>query len=274
MEALRKLLKKNPDLLRFSSVDLGKKKRIQRYDQAIEDSFDKLEDIAKEYLTWVAKMPGWRLETGEKVFHYGKKAAEDYVLTLTDVTRLFNTTFPKRLRGALLGFFVSGAYHEVIREDDVLLLDLSNYAGTVSGLGYRHPRGRLNIIGNRTYYLGVNMQGGEIVLKGSAGSHVGTFMEDGQIIIEGNAGNWIGQLMRGGVIRVEGDGGHIIGKNMTGGEIVIQGDAGSWVGDGMRKGIIRIRGECGAIDEERRGGEILRWQGQRWQAIEGINTAM
>jgi hypothetical protein len=267
MEALRKLLQKNPDLLRFSSVDSGKKKRIQRYDQVIEDSFDKLEDIAKEYLTWVARMDGWRLETGEKVFHYGKKVAEDYVLTLNEVIRLFNTIFPKRLRGALLGFFVSGAYHRLIREDDGLLLDLSNYAGTVSGLGYRHPRGRLSIIGNRTYYLGVNMQGGEIVLKGSAGSHVGAFMEGGQIIIDGNAGNWIGQLMRGGMIRVEGNCGHIIGKNMTGGEILIQGDAGSWVGDGMRKGIIRIRGECGATDEERSGGEIFQWQAGKWKWV-------
>lgn len=270
MEAIRKLLEKNPDLLKCSSVNLGKKKRIQRYDQVIEDKFDKLEDIATEYLAWVAKMPGWRLEAGEKVFNYGKKVAEEYGLNLKEVDRLFNETLPKRLRGALLGFLVSGAYNEVIREDDLLLLDLAKYAGTVSGLGYRHPRGRLKIIGNRTYYLGVSMKGGEILLRGSAGNHVGTFMEAGQIIIEGNAGNWTGQLMRGGVIRIKGDAGHIIGKKMMGGEIVIEGDAGCWVADGMRKGIIRIKGVCGSVDEERSGGEIFQWQGQRWQPIKVI----
>jgi len=267
MEAIRKLLEKNRDLVQFSSVDLGKKKRIQRYDQVIEDTFDKLEDITTEYLAWVAKMPGWRLEAGEKVFIYGKKIAEEYGLNLNEVARLFNETLPKRLRGALLGFLVSGTYNEIIREDDSLLLDLSRYGGTVSGLGYRHPRGRLEIIGNRTYYLGVSMKGGEILLRGSAGNHVGMSMEGGQIFIEGNTGNWTGQLMRGGVIRIKGDAGHIIGKKMMGGEILIEGNGGWWVADGMRRGIIRIKGLCGSVDEERYGGEIFQWQGGQWKLV-------
>jgi glutamate synthase domain-containing protein 3 len=267
MEAIRKLLEKNPDLLKTSSVDVAKKARIQRYDQIIEDTFDKLEDIATEYLSWVAKMPGWRLEAGEKVFRYGKQIAEEYGLDLNEVARLFNQTLPKRLRGALLGFLVSGAYNEVIREEDSLLLDLSKYAGAVSGLGYRHPRGRLEIMGNRTYYLGVNMRGGEILLRGNAGNHVGTFMEAGRIIIEGNTGNWTGERMRGGVIRIKGDAGHIIGKRMMGGEILIEGHAGSWVADGMRRGTIRIKGLCGSVDEERNGGEIFQWQGGQWKRV-------
>jgi hypothetical protein len=267
MEAIRKLLEKNPDLLRSSSVDLGKRKRIQRYDQVIEDQYDKLEDIATEYLAWVAKMPGWRLEAGEKVFGYGKKIAEEYDLNLNEVALLFNETLPKRLRGALLGFLVSGAYNEVIGDGDLLLLDLTKYAGTVSGLGYRHPRGKLEISGNRTYYLGVNMKDGEIVLRGNAGNHVGTFMQGGQIIIEGNACNWTGQHMRGGVIRIQGNAGHIIGKNMMGGEIVIEGDAGYWVADGMKKGIISIRGKCGAVDAERSGGEVFQGQAGRWKRV-------
>ena len=268
MQAIRKLLERNPGLLRLDSVNFDKKTRRQRYDRIIVDTFDKLDDIAREYRNWVAKIPPWHLEAGEQVFNFGKQTAEEYDLNLNNVDRLFNEVLPNWTRGALLGFFVSGAYHEVIRENNLLPLDLSNYSGTVSGLGYRHPMGRLVIIGNRTYYLGVRMKDGEIVLKGNAGSHVGKFMLGGQILIEGNVRNWIGQHMRGGAIRIKGNAGHIIGKNMVGGEIVIEGDAGSWVADAMRNGIIRIKGGCGTLDEERSGGEVFQWHEDGWRRIE------
>lgn len=268
MRAIRALLKNNPDLLKCGSVNLDKREKRQRYNEFIKDNYDKLEDIAREYRIWVAKIPGWRLELGEKVFNFGKRIAGEYDLHLQEVGRLFNEILPQRMRGPLLGFFISGAYNEVIQEDDLLCLNLSRYTGTVSGLGYRHSKGRLEILGKGTYCLGVKMESGEILLRGNVGSHVGKFMQGGQIIIQGNAGNWIGQHMRGGLIRIRGNARDIIGKKMTGGEIVIEGDAGCWVADEMRKGIIRIQGEYGSLDEERRGGEIFQWQEDRWKRIE------
>ncbi len=267
MKSIKTLIENNPDLLRCGSVDLDKKKRIHKYSRIIEDSYDKLEDIAGEYRSWVVKIPVWRPETGERVFHFGKEIAEEYDLNLNEVRKLFNEVLPQGMRGAMLGFFVSGTYHTLIRKADTLLLDLTKYRCAVSGLGYRHPRGKLEIAGNRAYYLGLNMRDGKILLKGYAGSHVGTWMGGGRIVIEGNVGNWVGWHLSGGVIRIKGNAKDIIGKKMTGGEIIVEGNAGGWVGDGMIDGVIRIQGKCGSWDAERSGGQIFRWQ-EGWKRIE------
>jgi hypothetical protein len=268
MGSIRKLLQENPGLVRCTPADLRKQKRRQRYGHTITDAYNKLEDITEQYLRWVAKMPGWRPEVGEKVFHFGRTIGEDYGLSLEEVDRLFNETLPQRLRGALLGFFMAGMCAGLVDKDAILRLDLSNYAGAVSGLGFRHARGRLEILGDRAYLVGVRMRGGEILLKGNAGNHIGTFMDGGSIRIEGNARNWIGQHMRGGLLRITGNAGNILGKRMSGGELVIEGDAGHWLADDMLGGIIRIRGRCGSVDEERSGGEVLVWREQRWRRIE------
>ena len=269
MDAIKKLLEKNPDLLKFNSLSSGKKEKKKRYEHVIEDDFDKLEDIADEVQSMVMDMPHWRMEIGEKVFEFGKAIAEEYRLNLGEVDRLFNDVLPKRTRGPLSGFFISGAYHEIIREEDRLSLDLSRYPGAISGLGFRHPRGRLELAGNRSFYLGGKMTGGEILLRGNAANHVGKYLQGGRIVIEGNVRNWVGQQMHGGLLIVNGNAGEIIGKDMTGGEIIIEGDAGGWVGDGMKDGIIRIKGDCGPLDESiRTGGEIFGWQEGEWVEVE------
>ncbi|MFP3869337.1 MAG: hypothetical protein ACLFVT_00460 [Syntrophobacteria bacterium] len=266
MRAIRRLLKNHPGLLPCSPDSTARRQRRKRYEHIIEDDYDKLEDVAREYRGWVRKMPGWRLEAGEKVFLFGERIAEEYALNMQEVRRLFGEVLPKWMRGALIGFFISGAYHAIIGEGDLLVLDLSLYPGTLSGLGYRHPRGALTILGDRAYYLGVNMRGGEILFRGHPGNHVGTSMQGGKITIEGNARNWIGHDMCGGLIRVKGNVGHIIGKRMLGGEIIIEGDVGWWVADGMKKGVIRIYGACGS-SEDKEGGQIFLWRGGEWKEV-------
>ncbi|MBW1980155.1 MAG: hypothetical protein JRJ12_02950 [Deltaproteobacteria bacterium] len=260
MESIRKLLEKNPQLLRCKGVDADKRQRKERYGQFIKDTYNKLEDIVRQYRSWVLRIPGWRLESGERVFCFGKSVAKDYDLNLREVERLFNEILPRRLRGALLGFFISGVYDKVIQRDDILHLNLSRYSGGVSGLGYRHTRGHIEIVGSRAYWLGVKMRSGEILFRGDVGSHIGTFMAGGRLTIDGDAGNWIGYRMSGGEIRVKGNVADVIGKKMTAGEIIIEGDAGHWVADDMRGGVIRIQGVYGSIDEERLGGEVVQWQ--------------
>lgn len=265
METIRRLLQNNPGLLKFGSATPAKRERRHRYEQSIEDSFDKLEDIAREVQAMVMKLPHWCMDAGDRVFEFGKAAMEEYALNLSEIGRLFNEVLHKWSRGPLLGFLAAGASHEIIQDHDVLLLDLTKYSGAISGLGYKHPRGKLELVGDRAFYIGAKMTGGEILLRGHAANHVGKYLNGGEIIIEGNAGNWIGQQMQGGLITIKGSGGDIIGKGMTGGEIIIEGSAGGWLADGMKSGVIRVRGEYGPIDEGRSGGEVFAWCGDEWK---------
>ncbi len=268
MQTIRGLLEKNPDLLKFNSVDPNVLKKRQRYEQIIEDDFDKLVDIAKEVQSLVMTMQHWRLEAGEKMFEFGNAITREYDLNLAEIDQLFNVVLPEWSRGPLVGFFISGTYHEIIGEADELFLDLSRYPGAISGIGFKHSLGKLELFGNRTFFLGVKMTAGRIVLKGHAGNHIGKYLQGGEIVIQGNARNWIGHRMDGGGIIIQGNAGDIIGKNMTGGEITIEGDAGGWIGDGMKNGVIRVRGECGLIDESRPGGSILEWREGHWVEVE------
>jgi len=267
MQTIRGLLEKNPDLLKFDSVDPEVLKKRQRYEQIIEDDFDKLDAIAQEVQALVMTMQHWRLEAGEKVFEFGKAITREYDLNLTEINQLFNIVLPKWSRGPLVGFFISGTYHEIIGEADELFLDLTRYPGSISGIGFKHPLGKLELFGNRTFFLGIKMTAGKIVLQGLAGNHIGKYLQGGEIIVKGNARNWIGHRMDGGSITIEGNAGDVIGKNMTGGEILIEGNAGGWVGDGMKNGVIRVKGECGLIDESRPGGSIFEWREEQWVEV-------
>lgn len=264
MRAIRNLLEQNPELLKFESLDPQIVKKRERYEQLIEDGFDPLEDLARDVQDLIMTMQHWRMEAGERIFEYGKAKTEEYGLNLPEIDRLFNVVLLKWSRGPLLGFFISGTYHEIIGEGDRLFFDLSRYPGAISGFGFKHPKGKIELFGNRPFFLGVKMMGGEVVLAGRAGNHVGKYLQGGHILIRGNAGNWIGHRMHDGLITIEGNAGDIIGKDMSGGEIVIEGDAGGWIGDEMRGGIIRIKGECGLIDGNDSGGEIFTWQKGRW----------
>jgi len=267
MRAIRDLLKKDPELLKLNAVDADIIKKRQRYERIIEDNFDKLEDIAKEAQSLIMTLQHWRLEAGEKIFEFGKAITAEYDLNIADIDRLFSEVLPKYSRGPLLGFLISGIYHEIIQETDVLFFDLSKHVGAVSGFGFKHPRGKIEMLGNRAFFLGVKMSGGEVELRGHAGSHIGKYLQGGKIAIKGNARNWIGHHMHGGSITIEGNAGDIIGKSMTGGEITVKGNAGGWVGDDMRKGVIRVKGECGPIDESDVRGEIFRWVAGQWKRI-------
>lgn len=241
MQGIKRLLEKNPDILRVESLDQGKRERRHRYEEALK--YDKLDEIAKEYISWGSSFPGWKIDsfTIEKIFNFGKGISKEYAINLLEIKRLFNETLPRYGRGGSLGFFISALCKDIIKEDDVLRLNLMRYPASISGLGYRHSHGRLEIVGDKAYYLGMEMEGGEILVSGNTGNYIGKSMKNGRIIIDGSARNWVGEKMEGGFILIKGDAGNIVGKGMTGGEIVIEGNVGYWIGDDARGGLIRIK---------------------------------
>lgn len=241
MQGIKRLLEKNPDLLRVESLDPERRERRQRYEEALK--YDKAEELAREFVSWGSKIPSWKTDpiTAEKIFSLGKRSAEEYDVNLLEIERLFNEVLSNYMRGGLLGFFISGLYRDIIREGDFLRLNLRRYPTSISGLGYKHSLGRLEIVGDKAYYLGTEMEEGEILVSGNVGNYLGKSMKGGRIIVDGSARNWVGEKMEGGLILIKGDVGNIVGKKMSGGEIVVEGDTGYWIGDDARGGIIRVR---------------------------------
>jgi len=185
-------------------------------------------------------------------FSFGRGIAMEYDLTLSDVETLFNEILHEYVRGKrkfwLLGCFISGLYADVIEEDDTITLYPEKYLPlNVAGLGYRHPRGTLEIVGNTGWWTGRFMTGGEIRIRGNAGRRLGAGMRGGRIVVEGNAEFGVGEFMKDG-------------------EILIKGDA-SWIGNEMRGGVIRIVGECELIAGSRTGGEIYLLRAGEWVKI-------
>ncbi len=240
MQGIKKLLEKNPGLLRVKST--YENRRIKkRYEDALR--YDKYEEVAKEYISWALNMPNWKVDyiTIDKNFNFGKTIAKEYSADLLDIEKIFNEVLPQYISGGFLGFFISGMYNDMIGKDDILKLSTIRYFSSISGLGYQHRCGRLEITGDKTHYVGQEMSGGEIVVYGNAGNYVGKSMKGGLIYIEGNTRNWLGSKMEGGRILIKGNTKDIIGEKMNGGEIIIGGDAGYWIGEGATGGTIKIK---------------------------------
>ncbi len=118
---------------------------------------------------------------------------------------------------------------------------------------------------SKVKWIGMGMDGGEIIVKGSIGANCGAFMRGGKIIIKGNVDDWLGAEMKGGEIVVKGNARNLIGcayyGNATGmqdGKIVIEGNAGNYIGEKMAGGVIEIKGSAGDfVGTEMKGGEII-----------------
>ncbi|HDD35819.1 MAG TPA: hypothetical protein ENF30_03350 [Candidatus Desulfofervidus auxilii] len=263
--SVRKLLKKKPDILPLEN-SIRKTNRIY-YEQAIKSHYNKLEEMAKECVSFIKGLKAWEVAKHiERIFFFAERCAIDYNIDIKELDMFFHQVLPRYIHGGLLGCFVSGLCYYVMREKTHLFFDLTYY-GTVSGLGYRHSKGTLSIQdGHLPYYLGVEMQGGKIEVFGNAGSYLGRWMKEGSIIVYGNAGSWVGQGMQGGRIEVYGSVRDTLGMRMRGGEIFVDGDAGFWVGEEMQGGCIWIKGRIKSITTDRYGGEVYQWQG-RWIKI-------
>ncbi len=257
MADIRELLHQNPHLLNIKSEQGNKEQRKKQYEEKIESHFDKLHEISKQYVKKVRDLPQWRFKYLDKMFDYGIRMVEEYTISLREVERLFNEVLFNYVKGGLLGAFISGMYSRTITKDDVLSLGLHNYYG-VSGLGFRHSRGKLKVKGNRALYLGTEATGGEILARGNMSNCVGKKNNGCTITIEGNVRNWAGMEMRDGLIKISGNAGDILGEKMSGGEVLVEGNAGHWVGDDMSGGVIKIKGDI-TPSEERSGGEIYSW---------------
>lgn len=258
MADIKDLLNQNPHLLNIKSEPLDKKQRKRQYEEKVDSHFDELHEISKQYVKKVRDLPQWRYRYLEMMFYYGTRMGEEYDVSLKEVERLFNEVLFNYVKGGLLGAFISGMYSRTIRKDDMVVLDLSNYYG-VSGLGFRHSRGKLEVDGNRALYLGTEATGGEILARGNMSNCVGKKNNGCTITVEGNVRNWAGMEMKDGKIRISGNAGEILGEKMTGGEILVEGDAGHWVGDDMGGGVIKVKGDF-TTSEERSGGEIYCWR--------------
>lgn len=238
MSSLIKILNKNRELIRIESL---KEKTVkERYEKSIR--YDRLSEIARQYAEFVFNIPKWKIDRDsiEKNFNFGIKITKDYFLNIQDIEKLFNEVLPKYLRGGFIGFFISGAYHEIIRDSDTLKLNLRGYPTSISGIGFRHTAGKLEIIGDKAYHVGTQMTGGEIYIFGNAGNYIGKEMKGGRIIVHGNARSFIGDKMEGGSILIKKNALDAIGMKMTGGEIIIEGKAGYWIGEGAKGGVIKI----------------------------------
>ncbi|MEN2985155.1 MAG: hypothetical protein ABDH16_00590 [Thermodesulfovibrionaceae bacterium] len=239
MQSLIKILNRNPQLIRIES--LKEKKVRDKYEKSIK--YDKLSEVAKQYSEFVLNIPKWKVDRNsiEKNFNFGVKIVKDYSLCLQDIEKLFNEILPKYFGGGFIGFFISGAYHEIISDNDTIKFNLGVYPASISGLGFRHPIGRVEIIGDRAYYVGMLMTGGEIYVFGNTGNYIGKEMKGGRIIVYGNARNFIGDKMEGGSILIKGNALDAVGMRMTGGQIIIEGTAGYWIGEGAKGGVIKIQ---------------------------------
>ncbi len=238
MRNLIQIISKNPELIRIDSYREKTSKR--KYESSIQ--YDRLLEVAKEYAQFVKDIPLWRVDnqTIEQNFNFGIKIAREIRLGVDEIEKLFNKHFPKFFDGGCIAFFISGTYYETINISDILKLNLKGFKVSVSGLGYRHPAGRLEINGDKVYYAGMQMKGGEIQIFGNTGNHIGGEMRGGLIMIHGNARNFTGEKMQDGKIIVEGNASDAIGIKMLGGEIIIKGKAGYWIGAAAKGGKITV----------------------------------
>jgi len=152
-----------------------------------------------------------------------------------------------------LGWYLSGLINQIIRNDDVIELELDT---ELFGLGACLKKGELILNGVINQNIGRWMEGGRIKIKEkkpvSYQIHfVGAYMKEGLIIIEGDANDFTGTNMEGGKIIVEGDAGCCTGHSMIGGEIIIEGNIQAAIGEYAKGGVIRVYGEI----EERIEGE-------------------
>jgi len=266
MSGIKKLLEKRPEILTLKSVPSKKRRRFY-YDQVISSSYNKLEEMAKEYVSLIKNLRAWEVAKHiERIFLFGKRCVREYEIRLSELDLFFHQILPKYVGGGLLGCFISGLCQEIMREDTLLLLDLSPYRSTISGMGYRHQKGFLFLKGGRLYYLGVEMEGGKIEVEGNVSGYLGRWMKGGTIIIKGSAGSWVGQGMRGGKIEITGNARDALGMRMIGGEIWVGGDVGFWLAEEMEGGCIWIKGKIKSITSDRYGGEVYQWQ-NNWVRI-------
>jgi|Deesub1362A_J573_1020465.scaffolds.fasta_scaffold00954_3 formylmethanofuran dehydrogenase subunit C len=226
-----------------------------------------LENVIADYLE---KELDYRFEP-HSAFLYGRKIQKNLGLDIEKIEELVNTELPEKIVeyekeikvnlqddmfDSFLGYFVSGLYHDVLKENETITFDLRSFPpkfphlryriGNKWGFGYRHIRGELRIIGYSGGYLGHEMRGGVIDVVGRVSDRTGYRMRDG-------------------IIRVHGSCGWRTGDEMIGGRIVIDGDSGEWTGINMYGGEIRVRGKIKSVGR-RYGGRIYCWD-DRWVEI-------
>ncbi|MCX8031139.1 MAG: hypothetical protein N3A59_06135 [Thermodesulfovibrionales bacterium] len=238
MQSLIKLIAKNPNIIRIDNI---KEKTLKKkYESSLQ--YDRVYEIAEEYAQFAKDIPLWRVDyqTIEQNFNFAIKLAQEIKLKVEEIEMLFNEHLPKFFDGGCIGFFISGLYNETIKGSDTLKLNLKAFKVSISGLGFRHPTGKLEVSGDKAYYLGMQMKGGEIKVYGNTGNHIGTEMKGGQITIFGNTRNFVGEKMHGGTILIKGNAMDAIGIKMIGGEIIIEGKVGQWIGAGAKGGKILV----------------------------------
>ncbi|CAD7782455.1 hypothetical protein DMNBHIDG_03132 [Candidatus Methanoperedenaceae archaeon GB37] len=137
MSEIKRILEKRPEILNLKRIPSQRNRKIH-YRQAIKPTYDKLEEMAKEYYNFIKNLRAWEVAKHiEKIFLFGKKCASDYEIKLPELLLFFHQILPKYVGGGLLGCFISGLCHSLMKEDTYLHLDLSPYRSTISGMGYR-----------------------------------------------------------------------------------------------------------------------------------------
>jgi hypothetical protein len=210
------------------------------------DRYEKFEEnknlsyVVDEFADFVKDLPTWDFDIMDDVFKLGKRLSAEFNVSANDVEVLFKDLLPEKVYGGLVGFFVSGLYNRILKDEDTLVLDGAKYRGTVSGIAYKHRRGKIVLKNCKALFLAYKMVGGFVEVFGNVRNYLGREMKDGMVLIHGNACDWVGFEMEGGRIVIEGNAGNAIGVNMKGGEIVVRGKAGFWIGEGKKGGRIIV----------------------------------
>ncbi|CAD7777449.1 MAG: hypothetical protein KCCBMMGE_00531 [Candidatus Methanoperedenaceae archaeon GB37] len=127
MSEIKRILEKRPEILNLKRIPSQRNRKIH-YRQAIKPTYDKLEEMAKEYYNFIKNLRAWEVAKHiEKIFLFGKKCASDYEIKLPELLLFFHQILPKYVGGGLLGCFISGLCHSLMKEDTYLHLDLSPY---------------------------------------------------------------------------------------------------------------------------------------------------
>lgn len=78
-----------------------------------------------------------------------------------------------------LGFYFSALINKIIKEGDLITLDLNEIL--LQGLGTSFEKGTLRIIGGTGYDTGFKMKGGLLIVNGNTGHNTGLHMVGGEI---------------------------------------------------------------------------------------------
>jgi hypothetical protein len=168
----------------------------------IMDGYEKLLEEEVKELVWLVQYNTVikayaNAERNIKDLKFKPEDIEDFCYELDTSDRI-----PYMITGPA-GIYISALCNH--SDEDEIVLKLEDMKTQINLIGYRLPAGKkLGIEGNVGDFVGIGIEGGEIVIEGSAKNYAGAGMRSGKLIISKNVGHHTGEWMMGGEIFVGG----------------------------------------------------------------------